>query len=320
MYDYLLFYLSKMLKNIIKIILVCFLFFWSNIVFANENIRITNENTGRNPNNEYLWEMEGNEFFYVGTTGEKWIKNLLLNIARDLRVIVFALVLLIGIILVIKLIFWENTEEEQKKLKMWILWASIWIMVMQIAFSVYKILFDKDVWALLWRSLSERIIEPFTDMLMLFASFIFIAMWIYAFYKIVTAGWDDDKVSKWKTTIVQAIIWFIVIKFADIIVTNTFNPDCGWWWILSYYGTNICENITDNAKIITTLLNWVNSFLAIIIVLMIMYAGFLVLTSSGDSDKHDKAKKILLYVWIWLLILFTSYLILTFFIRPETTI
>ncbi len=309
-----------MYKYIAKILLLIILFFSSSFVFANENIRITNENTGRNVNNEKLNEMEWTEFFYVGTTGEKWIKNLLLNIARDLRVIVFALVLLISIIMVIKLIFWENTEEEQKKLKMWILWASIWIIVMQIAFSVYKILFDRDVWASLWRSFSERLVEPFTEMLMLFASFIFIAMWIYAFYKMVTAGGDEDKASKWKTIIFQAIIWFIVIKFADIVVKNTFNPDCWWGGILSYYGTNICENITENAKIITTLLNWINSFLAIIIVLMIMYAGFLVLTSAWDSDKHDKAKKILLYVWIWLLILFTSYLILTFFLQPESTI
>ncbi len=289
--------------------------FW---VFASDNIRVPSgsENSGRATNNAYLDDLEWNEFFYVWTTWEKWIKNLLLNIARDLRVIVFAFVLLIGLILVIKLIFWENTEEEQKKLKMWILWASIWIMVMQIAFSVYKILFDREIWSPLARSLSERVIEPFTEMLMLFASFIFIIMWIYAFYKIVTAGWDDDKVSKWKTIIFQAIIWFIVIKFADIVVKNTFNPDCGWGGIFQYYGTNICENVTENAKIITTLLNWINTFLAIIIVLMIMYAGFLVLTSSGDSEKHDKAKKILLYVWIGLLILFASYLILTFFLRP----
>lgn len=309
-----------MLKNIIKFFLISIFFLGSSFTFANENIRITNENTGRNINNEKLSEMEGNEFFYVGTTGEKWIKNLLLNIARDLRVIVFAFVLLISIVMVIKLIFWENTEEEQKKLKMWILWASIWIMVMQIAFSVYKILFDRDVWAWLWRSFSERLVEPFTQMLMLFASFLFIAIGIYAFYKMVTAGGDEDKVSKWKMIIFQAIIWFIVIKFADIVVKNTFNPDCGWGGILSYYGTNICENITENAKIITTLLNWINSFLAIAIVLMIMYAGFLVLTSAGDSDKHDKAKKILLYVGIGLLILFTSYLILTFFLHPESTI
>lgn len=316
-----------MKKNLIKL-LVIFALLIPNLSFAisiniwnsSDNIRITTENSWRAVNNDKLEEIWWNEFFYVWTTWEKWLKNFLLNIARDLRVIVFALVLLIWIIMVIKLIFGENTEEEQKKLKSWILWASIWIMVMQIAFSVYKVLFDRQVWANLARSFSERLVEPFTDMLMLFASFVFISMAIFAFYKIVTAWGNEEWIKKWKTTIFQAIIWFIVIKFSSILVENTYNPDCWGWWIISYWGTNICENVTQNTKIITTLINWFNSFLAIIIVIMIMYAWFLVLTWGWEEEKNKKAKNILLYVWIWLLVLFASYAILTFFIIPESKI
>lgn len=309
------------MKKILIIMTLALSFLFSyNLTFATDNIRITTENSGKSMNNDKFEEMWSNDFFYVGRTWEKWLKNFLLNIARDLRIIVFAFVLLIWIIMVIKLIFAENTEEEQKKLKMWILWASIWIMVMQIAFSVYKIMFDKDVWANLARNFSDRLVEPFIDMLMMFASFIFIAVWIYAFYKIITAWWNDEGIKKWKMTIFQAIIWFIVIKFADIIVRNTYNPDCWWWWIISYWWTNVCESITENTKIITTLLNWINSFLAIIIVIMIMYAWFLVLTWWWEEEKNKKAKKIFLYIWIWLLILFASYAILTFFIIPESKI
>ncbi len=316
------------MKKLLIKLLVIFSLFIPNFSFAisiniwdsSDNIRITTENSWRAMNNDKFEEIWWNEFFYVWTTWEKWLKNFLLNIARDLRVIVFALVLLIWIIMVIKLIFGENTEEEQKKLKSWILWASIWIMVMQIAFSVYKVMFDKQVWANLARSFSERLVEPFTDMLMLFASFVFISMAIFAFYKIVTAWGNDEWIKKWKTTIFQAIIWFIVIKFASIIVKNTYNPDCWGWWIISYWWTNICENVTQNTKIITTLINWFNSFLAIIIVIMIMYAWFLVLTWGWEEEKNKKAKNILLYVWVWLLVLFASYAILTFFIIPESKI
>jgi hypothetical protein len=56
------------------------------------------------------------------------------------------------------------------------------------------------------------------------------------------------------------------------------------------------------------------------VVLMILYAWFLVLTSWWDEEKYKKAKKIILYSWIWILILFASYLILTFFIVPESKI
>lgn len=309
-----------MKKLFIKILIIIGFLFIPLYSFANDNIRITNENSGKSMNNDAFEEMWSSNFFYVWKTWEKWIKFFLLNIARDLRVIVFAFVLLIWVIMVIKLIFAENTEEEQKKLKTWILWTSIWIMIMQIAFSVYKVLFDRNIWAFLAKSFTARIIEPFIDMLMLFVSFAFIAIWIYAFYKIVTAGWDEEKVKKWKKSIIQAIIWFIVIKFADVIVRNTYNPDCWSWWIIIYWWTNICENITDNAKIITVLINWVNSFIALVIVIMIIYAWFLVMTWWWDEEKNKKAKNIILYVWIWLLILFASYAIMTFFINPESPI
>lgn len=287
----------------------------------NDNVRITTENTWKSSNNDEFEQMWSNwEFFYVWTWWEKWLKWLLLNIARDLRAIVFTMVLLVVVIMVIKLLFAENTEEQQKKLKMWILWSSIWIMVMQVAFSVYKIMFDREVWANLARRFWEKIVEPFTEVLMLLASFVFIAMAIIAFYKIVTAWGNEEWIKKGKTTIFQAIIWFVVIKLSSIVVTNTFNPDCWWGWIISYWWTNVCENVKDNSMILITLINWINTFLSIAIVLMIIYAWFLVMTWWGEEEKNKKAKKIILYSWIWLMILFASYMILTFFILPQSKI
>lgn len=302
-------------------ILIMSQFFYANLSFAiDTNIEITGEDTGRNTNNDKLQELNSDDFFYVWTQWEKWLKNLFLNIARDLRVIIFAMVLIIWIIMVFKLMFWDNTEEESQKLKNGILWASVWIIVMQTAFSAYKILFNQDINWELGKDFTKDLIEPFTDMLMLLASFAFISMWVYAFYKIVTANGDDGEISQWKMTLFNAVIGFIVIKFAETIVKNTFNPNCWWWWIFQYYWTNICENITENAKIITTIINWFNTFVAIIIIIMVMYAWFLVLSSGWDSENTDKAKKIFFYIGIGLLILFMSYLILTFFLRPDTPI
>lgn len=290
-------------------------------VNAMDNIRVTTENNGKVNNNWELEDMAANgDFFYVGTTGEKWLKLFILNIARDLRVMLFVLYLLIVVIMVIKLVFADNTDEKQKSLKMWILWSTVGIMVMQVAYSVYKVMFDRAPDANLARRFWEYIVQPFTDMLMMLASFAFIAMAIFAFYKIVTAGGNDEGIKKGKTTIFQAIIWFIVIKFADIIVTNTFNPDCWGGGLISYWGTNICENVKSNSLLIITLINWINSFLAIVIVIMIIYAWFLVLIGWWEEEKNKKAKRIILYSAIWLFILFASYMILTFFILPQSKI
>jgi hypothetical protein len=67
-------------------------------------------------------------------------------------------------------------------------------------------MFDTGANALTATSLSETILEPFTKLLMTGASFLFIAIAIYAFYKLVTANGDDEAVSKGKMTIVYAIL------------------------------------------------------------------------------------------------------------------
>jgi hypothetical protein len=44
------------------------------------------------------------------------------------------------------------------------------------------------------------------------------------------------------------------------------------------------------------------------------------MTGNGDEEKSTKAKSILLYALIGFIVLVASYMILTFFILPETTI
>lgn len=282
-----------------------------------DNIKVTTEDTWREVNNEKLERLwENNEFFNTSVWWEKWLKLFILNIARDLRVMAFTFVLFLVVIMVLKLIFTENTEEQQKKLKIWIVWSTIWIMIMQIAFSTYKLMYDKDIWGNLARNFWDKIIQPFIDLLLYLASFIFIAMAIVAFYNLVTAWWNEEWIKKWRKTILYWIIGFIIIKFSSIVVKNTFNPDC-WksWWIISFWGSNVCENIKDNSKIIFTLINWFNTFVSLIIVIMLIYWWFIVLTSWWDEEKSKKAKNIFLYSFIGVLILFASYLILTFFIK-----
>lgn len=308
---------------IIKIIISFFIIFWNLWVYAtniNDETKIINENTWNWKDNKYIEEINNNwEFFQRDWWWEKWLKNLILNIARDLRVIVFTIVLIIVVVMVFKLIFADNTEEEQKKLKMWIIWASVWIVVMQTAYSAYKILFDQWVWKTLWERLAWDLVQPFILLLTTIASFAFLAVWVYAFYKLVTANWDEEKISKWKHAIIHAIIWFIIIKASAFLVKNTFEPNCNWWSLIQSWWITICENISENAKMIMIIINWMNTFIRLLVILMTIYAWFLYMTSSWDEEKQWKAKKIIIYVWIWLLILFANYLILTFFISSEVS-
>ena len=53
---------------------------------------------------------------------------------------------------------------------------------------------------------------------------------------------------------------------------------------------------------------------------MIIYAGIQILLSRGDEEKIKKGKNAIIYIAIGLGLLVMNYLILTFFIIPESTI
>ena len=67
-----------------------------------------------------------------------------------------------------------------------------------------------------------------------FLSLIAVAFAIYGGFQILTAGWDEDKVKKGKTTLINALIWVFVIMIAWTLVG----------WIFSWGQT-----IANNGKI-----------------------------------------------------------------------
>jgi hypothetical protein len=305
------------MKLLLKLFITLTILLIPSFSFAIDNLNVWNWTTWTNKSNNLDILDDNNNFFAISTTWEAWIKNMIFNIARDLRIVIFLGILVLWFIMVFRLLFTANTEEEVKHFKKWILWASVWLILMQIPFTIYSVIFDKEVNANLAVNVKEKLINPFVNLMMLLASFAFIAVAIYAFYRIITANWNEENIKRWKTTIIQAIIWFLVLKIADFLVKNTLSLWCtSWLWV----SVNCSQNITKNANVITTIINWVNTFVALAIVVMIMYAWFQILIWGGSEDRNKKAKNIMIYIAIWLLVLFANYLILTFFIVPEQKI
>jgi hypothetical protein len=318
----------KTLLKIVFILLISFSYF-TDITYAAWDINSPDQinlttwspdwvNSAINTN-DHLKLLENNwTDFTVEVGWQKWIYNTLIRIARDWKNLFFIIAWLYFLILVIRLLFSEKTEEEVWNFKKWIIWISIWIIITQIAYYFVNILFDKNINQELASNFIDIIIKPLINLLETWASFLFLAMMIYAFYKIVTSNWDEEKAKSWKISVLYAAIWFIVVKISKALVSTMY------WKTYCRDITNVnCTtqtNIEWFAGIVVRIIDWMNWFVWIVVILMIIYAWFLTITSAWDEDKLKKAKASIIYIAIWLFILFTNYLILTFFILPETKI
>lgn len=311
---------------LIKIIIILSFIFssYTDIVYAdtiNTNLNVWWNNWVNNVvnNNTHLNDIKDTDTDYtVWVWWDRWIFNLLLNIARDLKNIFFVFSWLFFLILVLKLLISEKTEEEVTNFKKWIIWISIWIIITQIAYYFVSVLFDKNINTELATNLFDEILYPLIKVLQTATSFIFIAIMIYAFFRIITSNWDEEKAKTWIKSVFYALIWFLVVKLSySLVDTIYWKTNCTW-----IYQTN-CINNTNIwwfIWIIVDLINWMNWFIWIIIIIMIIYTGFLLITSAWDEEKLKKVKNIIIYIIIWIFILVMSYLILTFFLIPETNI
>ncbi len=325
-----------MLKKIILMFVIFISFFWGiNDSFADKEDYTKSEqeinidtldrwNDKVLGANEYFSEMyDGARDKTAWLSWEEWVIALFYNLSKTLKNIFYAIASVYLIILVLMLFFSSNTEEEVSKFKKWIIWVSVWIMLMQIATTFVYVTFDKSIDNTLATQLSDVVIYPFIELIRFMAAFLFIMIAIFSFFTLVTANWDEERIKKWKLSIVQAIIWFFMLKITEILVTNTYGRvKCStnanqeiWTKTWQENVLNTCLNMPSfdsNGLLIIKTINWINGFVAILTILFIIWAWFIILFSNWDEEKMKKAKWIIVYVILWLVVLVISYLILNF--------
>lgn len=249
-----------------------------------------------------------------------------LQIADSLISLFMLLSLVYFFIIFIKLIMNPDAEDEKWNFKKWFIWISIWIMVMQMAkvyvrsFTTHEDLVKASSTNIpeFWHMILDQVVKPLTALLETWASFVFLLMWIYAFFKLITSNWDEDKATEWKNIIFYSIAWFIIIKISSVLVKAVY-WECKLQEITKIL-TTTCQyskNISEASNIFTTIINWINSFVWVWIVIMVIYTWFKIIFSNWDEDKLNDWKKSLIYITIWIWILVMNYLILTFFLNKD---
>lgn len=76
---------------------------------------------------------------------------------------------------------------------------------------------------------ADNAIQNMVDWLFWFLYLIAVLFILWGGFLILTAAWDDEKVSKWKTILIQRAIWLLVIFIAWAIVNWIIDLLASWW-------------------------------------------------------------------------------------------
>jgi hypothetical protein len=131
-------------------------------------------------------------FFAPGGSGGGAVMNAFVEIAFNIKNFFILLAVIFLIIGVMKLLFSSADEEATKKWRANIIWVSVGIFVMQIAFAAWNTLLLSDPSARIgsmagWQ-IWVNIFSPIVGLLQILAGLGFLGMMIYAFYVIVAGG------------------------------------------------------------------------------------------------------------------------------------
>lgn len=97
---------------------------------------------------------------------------------------------------------------------------------------------------------------------------------------------------------------------------NAINTPNWWFWAMfgvPWIGVVGTDKNQEDSLIhtIRKAINWVLGLLSFICLCLVIYAGFLMLTSGWDSKKYEKWFWIIKNAWIWLAIIGVSWLIVS---------
>ncbi len=67
-----------------------------------------------------------------------------------------------------------------------------------------------------WRA--DEVVQRYVSNILWFLYLIAVLYWLWGWFNILTAGWDEDKVKTWKKVIINALIWIVVIFLVGTIV------------------------------------------------------------------------------------------------------
>lgn len=263
---------------------------------------------------------------------EWWIYGMVDFVFDFMMSYVVPIVIIIAILFAIfgfyQLMF-SDKEDQRSKATNYILWWVVGIIIIQWSRFIYNTYFsivnnDNVFEAIRAGSLSslaadffEKLIYPFLNLGMYLIIGVLFIMLLMKSIQIITSP-SDDAFKKWQQIIVSSIIGIVVILLSKQIIQVVYGKqeDFTRWvnetqGIFSAWGTVLNER---NYETVFNIVNYFLGFLAFIIICLLIYNTYLIITNPTKEENIKKLRSNILYILLWLLTIWLSYVIVNFLI------
>lgn len=261
-------------------------------------------------------------FFYSGVTNISWtgLRNILFSIFRSLAVILFIVAVVVAFIAAIRLFLSDASEENFQKWIYTLVWSAAGLLLAAFAYGII-VAFERQT-SVTWLTTLNgdtvfnfvtSIIYPLINFLRYIAATCFFLAALYAFYRMIVSVWNEEGFQSGKSIFFGAALGFVIMLLAEPIVKVIY-----WWGNCdgrqSLFGisTSCVNRVFDLEWWLAIIIKWIvflNGFIALVTLLMIMYAGALILINRGDEEKIGQAKRIIMYAIIGVFIILFSYVL-----------
>lgn len=248
--------------------------------------------------------LKGNiKTFGVEGSGEALATQFIQNLIRIVRYIIGAVALVMGTIYAMSLVFARGKEEVITKQKQNFLWVFLGLVILIISENIAAIFNPVKATAeqiIDFGAAQDQLRDAANYIKWLFGS-IFVFLMVISSIKMITAGGEEEEITKQKRNITWSLIGMLIVLLASNIVNA----------IYKVRSPKEIEAVAPGQAVneITGIIQLILVFLGPIAVAFTIYAGFLYLTALDNEERIQKAKRMIVGGITGIVIIYAAYAI-----------
>ena len=176
---------------------------------------------------------------------------------------------------------------------------------------------DNPSWVELAQDLYEKLMYPFIKVALYLVTWV---LFIMMAVKVITFVISTDEAAKKKAgwVILWCVIWILIVMWSKQIVESVMwkqekvlSENAEWItatpWDTGWMGNYITH--FESIPLIAQVINWVMWLTMFLILVLIIIQGYKMFAKPDDPKNRESLKKTLLYIIIWVLVIWASYVI-----------